>query len=71
MLNENLNEVQAETVSVHDYSARMGDTGIASNVSANAGAAEVAKQGFQRMRRRYQRAIFASSAPTGWVTRML
>lgn len=70
MLNENLNIDQSPSVTIHDRSPPVADTGIADKASANLGARRLARQRFQRMRRRNQRASFARGGATGWVARM-
>lgn len=70
MLNETLNKVQSDRAVLQAPTARVVDTGIAHKTSANFGAAEQAKQRFQRMRRRHERSVFSGRVASGWVARM-
>ena len=70
MLTEKLNRLQHSSTEIRDCNVRVGDTGIAFENSANLGTRRLAKERFQRMRRRHQRMSFSASAPTGWVARM-
>jgi hypothetical protein len=70
MLNEYLNKVQSENVDIRDCNAHVGNTGIVDQQSANLGLARLAKERFQRMRRRQQRSAFSGSIARGWVARM-
>lgn len=69
MLNEILKKVQSDSVSIRTDKVRISDTGIAED-SANLGPRRLARQRFQRMRRRHQRAASSAYPATGWVARI-
>ncbi len=71
MLNHNLNTDQILALDIQDCGSRVCDTGIAPEDSANLGPNRIAKQRVQRARRRFERSLFTSRAPSGWMTRML
>jgi hypothetical protein len=71
MLNECLKKDQSKEIDIRNCSGHVGNTGIAPEDSANLGPRRLAKQRFQRMRRRHERSAFSASAPTGWMARML
>lgn len=68
MLNETLSKVQSDDVSIRSCDVRIGHTGIGED-SANLGPGRLARQRFQRMRRRHERAMSSTRATTGWVAR--
>lgn len=70
MLNEKLSNLQYVNTEIRDCDVRIGDTGIAPEDSANFGPRRLAKQRFQRMRRRHERSVLSARAATGWVARM-
>ena len=67
MLTETLNKVKSDEVPIRAHNVRIGNTGIAED-SANLGPQRLARQRFQRMRRRHERAMTSLRA-TGWVAR--
>ena len=71
MLNEYLRKDESHAVDIMDCNVQIGDTGIAPVDSVNLGPKRLAKQRFQRMRRRQDRALFSGNGRLGWATRMM
>jgi hypothetical protein len=69
MLNQYLKTGQTDRVDIRDCSARVGNTGIGNEQSANFGANRINTSRIQRMRRRYQRSALSGNLPRGWVAR--
>ena len=70
MLNETLKKVQSTEVGIRDCGVQVLNTGIGNAASANLGVTELAKQRFQRMRRRHERGLVSRDISRGWVARM-